>query len=300
MQRSPALERLIARAPASVRVADWRAAAFRSIVADGVAAMPDAATALCAVLGHVPGEWMCFATPVHLVAGMTDVTLSGEGVLDLSAAEAAALAADFNTTFAAAGARLVATPSGSLFCVFDRPLDVATCDPLDALGQGVFACQPTGTDAPRLRRWMSEIEMWLFDHAVNRLRRLAGLLPVTGLWLWNGARPCATPPRIAGWTAGRDPFLSAFGDRPAFAHEAGSGVAVCAARPGTAAWSDVERLWLLPATQALREGRIDGLTLSAGSQEVRVARGGRWKFWRRPRPWWESFAIPGSEPHGRQ
>ena len=32
---------------------------------------------------------------------------------------------------------------------------------------------PRGPDAVRVRRLMSEMEMWLFDHAVNESRRAA-------------------------------------------------------------------------------------------------------------------------------
>ena len=46
-----------------------------------------------------------------------------------------------------------------------------------------------------LRRLGAEMEIWLHEHAVNRLRSERGELPVTGLWLWGGGT-LAPAPRV--------------------------------------------------------------------------------------------------------
>ncbi|MDP8986722.1 MAG: hypothetical protein M3N97_17110, partial [Pseudomonadota bacterium] len=194
-QRSPLLEQLLARARPA-RVADWRAEAFRVLAPHASSTPPIAPTALATASssvspsngapGTAPEPWCCIATPVHLSAGMTSVTMPQDGLVELRAAEAKLLAEDFNRTFVGAGMRLVVGRAATLVCVFDRTLQVATHDPESMAGQDVFAFQPAGSDAPRLRRLMSEMEMWLFDHAVNRARTREGALPITGLWLWGG------------------------------------------------------------------------------------------------------------------
>jgi hypothetical protein len=294
---SPQLERLVARASASVRVADWRADAFR-VIAPGEKTMPPiVATALHASGGSPPGAWGFIATPVYFSAGMSGVTMPEGGLLELRPDEAAALASDFNRTFVDAGARLSVGRSSVLVCVFDRALEVTTHDPEAVVGHDVFGFQPAGIDAPRLRLLMSEIEMWLFDHAVNRTRTGDGRHTVTGLWLWGGGSTNSMIPAVLGWTAGADPFFAAFGQAQRFPPEAGPGVVVCTDQPGSDTWSDVEQQWLTPAMAALQSGRIKRLDLSAAGRRFSLGRGAALRFWRRPRPWWESFEIKGDESH---
>jgi hypothetical protein len=281
-------------------VADWRADAFR-VIAPGEKTMPPiAAAALDTSSGTLPGAWGFIATPVYFSAGMSSVTMPGDGLVELRPEEAAALASDFNRTFFDAGIRLSVGRGAVLVCVFDQPLEVTTHDPEAVAGQDVFGFQPAGTDAPRLRRLMSEIEMWLFDHPVNRARTGDGRRPVTGLWLWGGGNTAFTMPRVLGWTAGPDPFFSAFGQATRFPREAGPGVVVCSDQPGSDTWPDVEQQWLTPAVAALHSGRIKRLELSAAGRRFSIWKGTALRFWRRARPWWESFDVKGSEMHDIQ
>ncbi|HWJ35100.1 MAG TPA: hypothetical protein VNR70_07525 [Steroidobacteraceae bacterium] len=295
LQRSPLLERLVARAASSARVADWRAEAFRVIAPDATPMPPMATAALRAAFGEAPGAWVCFATPVHFSAGMSSVTMPGDGVMELSPEEADALAIDFNRTFAGAGVRLWVGRSAVLMCVFDRMLEATTHDPEAVAGHDVFGFQPAGRDAPRLRGLMSEMEMWLFDHSINRARTAHARRAVTGLWLWGGGPSGASIPTTRGWTAGHDPFFAAFGDATRFPHEAGPGVVVCSDHPGSSSWPDLEQRWLAPAAAALRSGRLRRLELSAGERCFSVGRGAKLRFWRRARPWWESFDTKDGE-----
>jgi hypothetical protein len=235
------------------------------------------------------GAWVCVATPVHLSAGMTQVTFPTDGVLQLEPAEAAALAADFTDVFDGAGVRLLTAPAGALLCVFDRALDVVTHDPEAAVGQDVFGFQPSGSDAPQLRRLASEIEMWLFDHAVNRRRTERGLLAITGLWFWGGGPLGARVLALPIWAAGQDVFFAAFGDAAELAGQSGSGVVVANQCPGSAAWPEIERRWLQPAVAELRAGRLEQIHVSAGWRRFTITRGLSLRFWRRARPWWDYF-----------
>jgi hypothetical protein len=298
--RAPVLERLLVRAVLSAQGSDWRGEAFRAIAASDVPRPPTASAALLAAAEPAPGAWVCVATPVHLVAGMTNVTLSNGGILALDPAQAQALAADFNQVFGASGVRLVEGRDAVLLCVFDRVLEVTTHDPEDVVGGDVFAFQPTGPDAMRVRRLLSEIEMWLFEHAINRARTARELPAITGLWFWGGGEPLPALPGVTGWTAGRDPLFSAFGTVPAFPAGGGAGVVVCAEAVGSADWRDAESRWLVPALASLRSGAIRRLELSAGRQHFSITGRRAWRFWRRPRPWWESFEVEGVEANGIQ
>jgi hypothetical protein len=315
LERAPLLERLLLLAPKALPVAEWRADAFR-VIADADSRLPPvAAAALLAAPDPAQGAWVCVATPVHCVAGMTSISLPENGILELDGETAQTLAGDFNRVWSEAGMRLVCGRSATLLCVVDQSLAAATYDPEEVRGRDIWGFLPGGTDGPRLRQLMSEVEMWLFDHAVNRARTGRGLLPITGLWLWGGGRTLAALPAVSGWTAGRDPLFAAFrvqGEFPAGAGAdasagaglgahaglVGSGVVVCGDVPGTAPWPEVERRWLVPALAALRAGRLAELQLSAADRCFRLTAHRQWRFWRRTRPWWECFGIEGNESHG--
>jgi hypothetical protein len=283
-QRAPALEQLLARADASELVSEWRAAAFRRI-APQVEQMPGvAAAAVYAARGAVPGASAFVATPVHYSADMSSVRLSADGMLSLAQAHVDELAGDFNRVWRGSGVRLVVGGAADLYCVLDQSLQAITHDPENVLGKTIENYLPTGHAAGPLRTLMSEIEMWLFEHAVNRAR--SSLPAVTGLWLWGGGPVLQSLPEVTGWTLGNDVFFRAFGSAPAVAG-AMSGVAVIGAQPGSE--SDAERHWLERSIAEWRAGRVERLDLSAGSRCVSVEARGRWRFWRRARPWWEHF-----------
>ena len=290
--RSRMLEELLARADACREVLDWRADALR-ILAPELSSLPGvAADAWCAQQGGAAGGTVFMATPVHYVAEMSNVRLPADGVLSLERPEAEKLAVDFNRVWGGAGIRLVLGSRADLFCVIDQSPAATTRDPADVLGRHIGNYLPTGEGAPILRQLMSEIEMWLFEHDVNKSRAAGAAPVVSGLWLWGGGAALPSLPRIQGWTAGDDPFFAAWAQGAGGSRDGGggtSGVAVIAAQPGTAAWRDMELNWLRPSLKALRLGRIERVDLSAGQRCFSVDASWRWRFWRRRRPWWESF-----------
>ncbi|HXA37105.1 MAG TPA: hypothetical protein VNW26_12270 [Steroidobacteraceae bacterium] len=299
-KRSKLLEGLLARADAVTTVTDWRADAF-AVIAEPAAAMPGvAAAALYSERGPVDGASVFIATPVHYAAEMSNVRLAADGILSLRGSDAETLAVDFNRTWNDAGIRMLAGRCAELFCVFDQPLDATTREPEDVLDRHIEGYLPAGAGAPRLRRLMSEIEMWLFEHDVNRTRIAAGATAVNGLWLWGGGAALTSLPLVRGWTAGDDPLFKAFAgltesSRGAGAqidahNSTGSAVIVVAAEPGTAAWCDTESRRLERSVADLRSGRIARLELSALDRCFSVTKRWLWRRWRARRPWWESFA----------
>jgi hypothetical protein len=288
LQRAPLLERLLARADSAAREPDWRAAAF-SLVSAAQALPAIAAVAQYADLGSVDCATVFLATPVHYVAAMSSVQLPADGLLELQPQEARALAEDFNRLWGDAGASMMAGPGGALYCGFDAPVRAQSIDPQRVAGKDIGEFLPIGADAPRLRRMMSEIEMWLFEHSVNRMRAARSAVPISGLWLWGGGAVLAQLPSLAGWTAGEDALFGAFPARTHYPRAAGSGVVVLEQTPGSESWPDAEARWLRPALAELGAGRIEELRLSAGERCYSLSAGWRWRFWRRASAWWESF-----------
>ena len=316
-RRSALLEQLLARADTWRPVSDWRAEAFQ-VIAPQAAVMPAiASAALCAdaaAAAHADAAeaaWVCLATPVHYLAEMTTVRLSQDGILSMSPTDAETLALDFNRVWNGSGIRLTAGASARLYCLFDQSLHVTTRDPQDVLDQHIEEYLPSGADAPRLRRLMSEIEMWLFEHGANKARASSSLPHISGLWLWGGGAPLASLPTVQGWAAGDDVFFGAFGSMAEKSDSAGKsdrseksdngkksgngeksncGVVVSSQAPGSDGWQDVESRWLKSAVAQLRAGRLSQLQMSAGERCFTLTARARLRFWRRRKPWWEFFA----------
>ena len=284
-RRTALLEQLLARADAFRLVSDWRADAFRLLAPQTASVPATASAALCADCGAVDAAWVCLATPVHYVAEMTNVRMSCDGILSLTPAAAEALAMHFNQIWNGSGIRMLAGGSAHLYCIFEQTLHVTTRDPQDVLDRHIEEYLPAGADAPRLRRLMSEIEMWLFEHEANGSRGRSNLPRMSGLWLWGGGTPLASLPNIQGWTTGDDVFFSAFKGE-----ESHSGVIAASHVPGSEGWHDVESRWLKPAVAQLRAGILARLELSADDRCFTVNARSIRRFWRRSKPWWEFFA----------
>jgi hypothetical protein len=298
--RAPLLERLLARAEPAVSIGDWRADALRQIAPEGGELPCIAALAASAI--DVRAAWVAVATPVHLVAGMSAVSLAEDGILELERAQADELARDFNELFADADVRLVPARDGVLLWLFDAALRVDCTPPDEMLGEDIGRHLPSGPDGARVRRLMSEVEMWLFEHPVNAERRAESRPAVSGLWLWGGGPSSANGVSIAGWAAGDAALCAVLERESAYAGAARSGagraggassgaarsgVVAIQGLPGTAEWAQAEERWLRPVVADLRAHRLERIEISAGRLRRQVNARGLTRFWRRTRPWWE-------------
>ncbi|HEY2675589.1 MAG TPA: hypothetical protein VGI65_01380 [Steroidobacteraceae bacterium] len=289
--RCALLEKLLACANQQVITNDWRRDAFQ-VLAQAGAVMPALAPAvLCAENLAPDAGWVCMATPLHYLADSSSVRLPWDGVLPLDGTAAESLALDFNRVWKNSGVGLIAGRTGHLYCAFERAPSVTTQDPEQVRGRHIEPFLPSGDDAMRLRLLMSEIEMWLFQHAVNLARAAQGSVVINGLWLWGGGTTVKTLPTIHGWCVGDDLFFNAIGAGNASSEaRVGAGVIVALQEPGGDAWRSGGLRWLEAAALQLRSGRISRLELSAGERCFTVTTRGTRAFWRRRKPWWESFA----------
>jgi hypothetical protein len=285
--RAPSLERLLARADGPADAGDWRARAFQLIAPDAARVPAVAVAALAPQASRAAGSWVCLATPVHLLAGMTSIGMAADGILEIEPAEADGLARDFNRVFEGGGVTLERGRDALLLCRFEQPLQVVTHAPEQAAGHDLWSYLPGGEDAPRLKRLTSEIEMWLFDHPLNRRRQELGQPVMNALWLWGEGAADGERPTVRGWTAGDDALFGSFAPRSRYPGPATSGVVVVHSEPGSAPWRELEERWLGPAVEDLRAGRLASVELSLGRRVMRLNARGLRRFWRRARPWWE-------------
>ena len=189
---APALARLLDAAQSAAIDRDDSVAI--ACAALGIARQRDwpVAPLLARAAGIDPGAeyWLC-AEPATFMVGHADVRLSGL-VRDLAERETAALLATLNAHFASDGVRFVALEASRWLVGTDAVQALTTHPPDAVLGAPLFAFLPTGADAPRWRRWQSEMQMLLFEHPVNRARESAGRALVNGVWLWGGGTPVAS------------------------------------------------------------------------------------------------------------
>jgi hypothetical protein len=142
---------------------------------------------------------------------------------------------------------------------------------------------PAGADAGRWKRWQSEVQMLLFEHAVNHRREREGLAPVNSVWLWGGGRYEPTDSSEANSAA-------IFADDArvrALARGAGLDIAPVPAgfsalprTPSAAVWLEpidtgatsarlaaIDSIWMAPVARALGTGSLRAVELVLGGHD---------------------------------
>ncbi|HEY3808852.1 MAG TPA: hypothetical protein VGL50_02850, partial [Steroidobacteraceae bacterium] len=165
--RLPLLETVLARAERRALRPDWRGALAERFGA----ATASLAGTVAAAWGWPPpasaerGVWL--ATPVHFFAGLDSVHLHPAGVLQLEPPAQAQLVADFSRVFADSSWALHSIGRRELL-LSGPALAASGADPENFAGADPYAGLPQGEGAARLRGLGAEIEMWLYEHALNR------------------------------------------------------------------------------------------------------------------------------------
>jgi hypothetical protein len=302
----PALELLLARGRRSddgpALLETWYAEAF------GLGKVPLPAGALTALsFGRDPAEgfWLR-ADPVHLRADRDRLLLIPSAGFEVAADEARQLCEALSGHFADQFALHAFAPE-QWGLQAETAMPLQTLPPIEIAGRDVDAELPD-------KRWhalLNEIQMALYQHAVNTAREARGEPVVNGVWLW-GAGPL--PAAASGpWqsVSAADPVALGLAKLAGMRHQApAAGAAPWLARApedgrhlvvldglrGAQALGDAEALaarlqaleqhWFAPLLAALRAGRIGMLTVrvpDAGAS-FETVRGDLRRFWRRPRP----------------
>jgi hypothetical protein len=260
-----------------------------------------------------------FATPVHLLAGLTSLHLDYRSLLRLPADDLTSLARDFTTTFGDYDFHLSPLASGALLLQSRDTVEAVTTEPARALARELEASLPSGPDAAVLKRLGAEMEMWLHSHPLNEARARRGELPVSTLWLWGGGPPFHSndPPKdpISLAAFGSDPYLAGLCclcdipvhplpqwlPDPTQSPDVQSTAIIAEITPLLQAnphWTmlealaDIDRRFIEPAIAALRRGTVDSVIVIANDTRLQLRRRDLLKFWR-PRPKSGSAALLG-------
>lgn len=255
-------------------------------------------------------RWWLRADPVHLRAGMGDLTLLDGADLHISMDEARALSAEINTELGEAGICLdAATPRRWYLGLHGQP-DLVTQAPWEVSGAAIGTHLPRGGDAGRWQVHMNHVQMILHASAVNRAREERGEPPINSLWLWGGGRT----PRVEGV-----PWRAVWSDQEVIAGLAALAEVSSAALPVDArtwlslaeasgehllvwdpayaavrrrdvdTWrrlvTEFEANWMAPLLDALQAGRVDSLRVrGAGGRDFLLARRQLGAWWRMRKP----------------
>lgn len=307
----PALTRLLRRSKRVADVPDWRSGLLAAL---GSTSQPPPVAIAARALPSLPtGASLCFASPLHVVAGISRVHLPPGGRLHPEAEEDAAWRAAFNEFFAGEGLQLHAvTPGGHWLLQAECAASARDADPAELIGEAL--ARPVAADPTEraLRRLGAEVEMWLATHPLNRTREARRQPPVNALWFWSGGRAVALPlwsqparllsaaPPDA-WLAGLAAHLSCAVEVVSEWQQVASTqarrsddvvVAVLTPDAGGASgqyWQMLEQEWFAPVAQAMEAGRIGDLQLVIGRSDWRAPERSWLRWWPRRRlTWWQA------------
>jgi len=180
--------------------------------------------ALTARLDGLPAEsgtWLR-ADPVHLQLQRSRTLVLAAPALQITAAEAHALAETLNKHFANDGIHLDAVHPERWYLPHNEAADFIAPTLSAVAGRPLPRSQTPG----RWHRWLTECQMLLHDHQVNIAREQRGAPPVNSLLLWGGGALPVVPGRH---------FTQIWSSNPLALSLAVQSGAEYAAVPGTAA-----------------------------------------------------------------
>ncbi len=232
-----------------------------------------------------PGVCLC-VEPVHFQAGLDDVRCLMPP--PLATEEADAILQSLQPFFSLAGFELVHAsddPTGAWYLWCERDVKFTTFSLQGSVAARLYDLMPQGPDAGELRRLMTEVQMLLHDHPVNKQRERRGILPVNALWFWGYApmKAVSHPLHIQ--------FVSASAYVRGLSEHLG---VICEAIPSDAhallamevpqmlcvlpqeALSVLDAQWLQPIYTALLHGVIERLDLHVDHWQVAL-HSGRWQ-----------------------
>ena len=252
------------------------------------------------------GRWF-MVQPAHVQLARTHMLLTDPRQLRLSEEDARALFDSARSCFEEMGATLLYARPDLWFARADAWTGLDTASPDAAIDQNLSDWLPKGESARSCRKLQNEIQMQWHEHPANQAREQRGQRVVNSVWIWGGADAGgAAAPSLPLASAGGAVWLEALAApalRAATAAQLIAGVTPAAPAavlldeliaPAVAGdWADwlarmqrIEEAWCAPLLEALKAGRIGGVTLLLNNRNATVrahsTRIAQHKFWRKP------------------
>ncbi|MGC0152652.1 hypothetical protein ACPRNU_09355 [Chromobacterium vaccinii] len=300
----PALQRLLGRGRLQRREQSHSACLAR--LWGGEAAGLARLAAAEAGLDAEAGDWL-LADPVHLRVDRDRALLADVGVMRLDQDEASGLVDALNRHFGEDGLRFYPLRPGRWLLHSAAPLTARFAPLWDVVGEDINRHLPQGDGGLAWSRTLNELQMLLYTQAINDAREARGELAVNSVWLWGEGEPGAwraPAPRLLADDETLQLLAASTGMRVEAAPFAFDGLepgddcllaldALQAAAQYRDAWGwregleRLERDWFAPLLLALRQRRLEQLTLIATGPagfELTLGPADLWKFWKRALP----------------
>lgn len=225
------------------------------------------------------------ADPAYVVPDMQGARLMAHGdMLAIDAIDLAALLPALQEVFAESGLVLdAAEPTRWYLRLAPDSVLPEFAAPAQVLGADLFDHLPQGEDARRWRALLTETQVVLHQHPWNRERVARGQPPINSLWFWGGGTLPATVSTAHAQVRSREPLLCALVLAAGIDAEQAPRVdALVDLRQLRAPEQFVGEV-MLPLLEALQRGELQQLLLDfEDGVRLRIDRGQRWRFWRRP------------------
>ncbi|QOJ22334.1 MAG: phosphoglycerate mutase [Gammaproteobacteria bacterium] len=255
--------------------------------------------------------WMR-ADPVHLRIEQNHIMLADSQAFQITENEAKELMQDLNNNLANYDCALLPLRPDRWYLRLAKIPDMQTYTLGQVTCKNINNFLPSGNDSIMWHKIFNEIQMLLHDHPVNLARESRGELIINSVWLWGGGKlpQSVRSPYTRIWSD--DDFSHAlasvsgttYSHLPADAGEwlmtqpQGNHLMVLNSLRAKAqyrnaydwreALAEMERHWFSPAHTALKEGKIDQLTITAldgtATRNFTLTRSSLWKFWRMTKP----------------
>ncbi|MEK7992065.1 MAG: hypothetical protein VSS52_013725, partial [Thiotrichaceae bacterium] len=217
------------------------------------------------------------ADPIYLQADRDRVLLfdAETALQDIILDEAQQLAAILNQHFAEDGLCFLApTPTRWYLKLADdvKPkLELSSLS--EVKGADVHDYMPAGEDRLQWRSYLNEIQMLLYQNPINEAREAQGKLPINSVWFWGMGQLPVLPKNNWSQVWGQNVLAAGLAKAsqvtqsvlPAqFEHilqQTGEQLIVFDKPQNVQFLEDLDKLWLQPALDALRQGKIDELIL---------------------------------------
>lgn len=136
--------------------------------------------------GDRPTVWIAAADPVYLEPRLDHLCLHAQDAQSVPASELRVLFDHLQSVLGSGRNIGFARLDTCGYLRADEPFATAAVPPYVAHLDMPNGYMPSGEGAAGYRQLVSEIEMALHDHEVNRFRQQLGRQPVNCLWLWGG------------------------------------------------------------------------------------------------------------------
>lgn len=148
---------------------------------------PNAAIAWQQAGNQAERAFWLYAAPVHLVLQRDSFSLAEPVPQPLESDEIDALTAALNKHFRADDLQFFWNEN-QWFLRLEIDPNIQTYTPEAALNQDIRAYAPTGEGAMQWAKFQNEVQMLLFEHAVNQARESKRLPIINSIWCYGGGQ----------------------------------------------------------------------------------------------------------------